>query len=194
MKKVRITPNSNREPESANQVSFPTSTAEPTKRGILGKVAKICDPLGLASPVTLSGKMLYRDTCDTKISWDSPLPSALQAKWKKWEQGLPEHVNAPRNVMKHEELINRLIHIRRRKRERSFSRGSCSSGVTIRHESRSCDNKVAAREERTHNSPFRTSGHMAANLVQNVKEVLKGFPRKKLLWLAGQHNSTALDP
>ena len=96
--------------------------------------------------------------------------------------------------MKHEDLINRLIHIRRRKRERSFSRGSCSSGVTIRHESRSCDNKVAAREDRTHNSPFRTSGHMAANLVQNVKEVLKGFPRKKLLWLAGQHNSTALDP
>ena len=77
------------------------STAEPTKRGILGKVAKIYDPLGLASPVTLSGKMLYRDACDTKIAWDRPLPSDLQAKWKKWEQGLPEHVNAPRNVVKH---------------------------------------------------------------------------------------------
>ena len=77
------------------------STAEPTKRGILGKVAKIYDPLGLASPVTLSGKMLFRDTCDTKFAWDSPLPSDLQAKWKKWEQGLPEHVNAPRNVVKH---------------------------------------------------------------------------------------------
>ena len=77
------------------------STAEPTKRGILGKVAKIYDPLGLASPVTLSGKMLFRDACDTKFAWDSPLPSDLQAKWKKWEQGLPEHVNAPRNVVKH---------------------------------------------------------------------------------------------
>ncbi|XP_066029903.1 uncharacterized protein [Pocillopora verrucosa] len=62
------------------QVSFPISTAEPTKRGILGKVAKIYDPLGLASPVTLSGKMLYRDACDTKIAWDRPLPSDLQAK------------------------------------------------------------------------------------------------------------------
>ena len=77
------------------------STAELTKRGILGKVAKIYDPLGLASPVTLSGKMLYRDACDTKIAWDRPLPSDLQAKWKKWEQGLPEHVNALRNVVKH---------------------------------------------------------------------------------------------
>ena len=37
------------------QVSFPISTAEPTKRGILRKVAKIYDPLVLASPVTLSG-------------------------------------------------------------------------------------------------------------------------------------------
>ena len=83
------------------QVSVPISTAEPTKRGIMGKVAKIYDPLGLASPVTHSGKMLYRDACDTKFAWDSPLPSDLQAKWKKWEQGLPEHVNAPRNVVKH---------------------------------------------------------------------------------------------
>ncbi|XP_058966951.2 uncharacterized protein [Pocillopora verrucosa] len=37
------------------RVSFPISTAEPTKRGILRKVAKIYDPLVLASPVTLSG-------------------------------------------------------------------------------------------------------------------------------------------
>ena len=62
------------------QVSFPISTAEPTKRGILGKVAKIYDPLGLASPVTLSGKMLYRDACDTKIAWDRPLPSGKSSE------------------------------------------------------------------------------------------------------------------
>ena len=55
------------------------STAELTKRGILGKVAKIYDLLGLASPVTLSGKMLFKDACDTKFAWDSPLPSDLQA-------------------------------------------------------------------------------------------------------------------
>ena len=29
------------------QVNFPTSTTEPTIRGIRGKLAKICDPLGL---------------------------------------------------------------------------------------------------------------------------------------------------
>ena len=63
------------------QVSFPTSTAEPTKRGILGKVAKIYDPIILPSPVTLSGKKLDRDACDTIIVRDSPLPCNLQAEW-----------------------------------------------------------------------------------------------------------------
>ena len=38
------------------QVSIPTSTAAPTKGGILRKVAKIYNPLGLASPSILSGK------------------------------------------------------------------------------------------------------------------------------------------
>ena len=47
------------------QVNFAAPTAQATKRGILGKVARIYDPLGLASPVTLSGKVLYRDACDS---------------------------------------------------------------------------------------------------------------------------------
>jgi hypothetical protein len=40
-------------------IKFPSGIAEPTKRGILGKVARIYDPLGLVAPITLTGKMLY---------------------------------------------------------------------------------------------------------------------------------------
>ena len=138
------------------QVSFPISTAEPTKRGILGKVAKIYDPLGLASPVTLSGIMLYRDACDTKIAWDRPLPSDLQAKWKKWEQGLPEHVNAPRNVVKH---LGKILSIDLHKFGDASGKGVAAAvNAVMEHESRPRDGKVAAREERTHDSPIRTSG------------------------------------
>ena len=39
-------------------VAFPTSAAQPTKRGILGNVAKIYDPLGLVAPTILQGKLL----------------------------------------------------------------------------------------------------------------------------------------
>ena len=55
-------------------VSIPQETAVPTKRGILGKVAKVYDPLGLAAPLTLEGKLLYGDACQQKKAWDAELP------------------------------------------------------------------------------------------------------------------------
>ena len=54
--------------------SFPLEKAEPTKRGILSKVPRIYDPLGLACPISLGGKLLYRDVCDAKRNWDDKLP------------------------------------------------------------------------------------------------------------------------
>ena len=65
-------------------VPFPANAAQPTKRGILGKVAKIYDPLGLAAPTTLQGKLLYREACEEKCAWDMPLSAELVQQWK-WE-------------------------------------------------------------------------------------------------------------
>jgi hypothetical protein len=48
-------------------VKFPSSVTEPTKRGVLGKIARIYDPLGLVAPLTLTGKVLYRDVCNAKL-------------------------------------------------------------------------------------------------------------------------------
>ncbi len=42
--------------EDTMGVTLPTESAEPTKRSILGTLAKIYDPLGLISAVTLAGK------------------------------------------------------------------------------------------------------------------------------------------
>lgn len=67
----------------------PTKT---TKRGVLSHLAKIYDPLGLASPVTLIGKQLYRDICDVKIPWDIRLPGPLQKRWKHWNSTLTENL------------------------------------------------------------------------------------------------------
>ena len=41
------------------EVAFPAPIVKVTKREILRKMSKIYDLLGLASPVTLAGKMLY---------------------------------------------------------------------------------------------------------------------------------------
>ena len=52
--------------EDTLSVAFPAENADPTKRGILGKLAKIYDPLGLVSPVTLEGKLFYHEACDLR--------------------------------------------------------------------------------------------------------------------------------
>ena len=80
-------------------VNFPSGSTEPTKRGILSKVAKIYDPLGLVSPITIGGKFLYRDICDAK------LPSNLMQNWICWEKKLPSHVTVPRSLAVHQEDI-----------------------------------------------------------------------------------------
>ena len=55
-------------------LTFPTEIADPTKRGVLCKIAKIYDPIGLAAPVSLQGKIVYRNICKEKTAWDAEIP------------------------------------------------------------------------------------------------------------------------
>ena len=80
-------------------VIVPTEKADKTKRGILAKIARIYDPLGVASPLTLCGKLLYRDACNLRIGWDEQLPSDLAAKWAKWESKSPERIKFMRAMV-----------------------------------------------------------------------------------------------
>ena len=41
------------------KVIFPHEKSEPTKRGVLSCLAKVYNPLGLASPVTLISKLIF---------------------------------------------------------------------------------------------------------------------------------------
>ena len=58
-------------------VTVPAEKAALTKQGILAKLAKIYDPLGLVSPTTLRGKLIYRAVCDAKTAWDAPIPQDI---------------------------------------------------------------------------------------------------------------------
>ena len=77
--------------------------AEPTKRGLLGVVARIYDPLGLVSPITLSGKLLYQEVCNVQKSWDKQLPHLLLSRWLSRNKLLPDHVAVPRSLVKNRE-------------------------------------------------------------------------------------------
>ena len=64
------------------QITFPAQITNATKREVLGKIAKIYDPLGLASPITLEGKIIYREVCETRVPWDQKLPQELEISWQ----------------------------------------------------------------------------------------------------------------
>jgi hypothetical protein len=69
-------------------VTFPEEKSKPTKREVLGKLARVYDPLGLVSPMTLQVKMIFREACESKVPWDATLPDnsdKLTKLWDKWE-------------------------------------------------------------------------------------------------------------
>jgi hypothetical protein len=76
-----------------------------TKRGILSKLAKIYDPLGLVFPTTLVGKLIYRDVCDAKLPWDASLPLPLTKRWKEWNDSL-ETFTVPRSLAPHRQSVS----------------------------------------------------------------------------------------
>ena len=52
-------------------VEIPSEIKYLTKQTVLQTLASICDvPLGIMSPTTIIGKIIYCDICDSKILWD----------------------------------------------------------------------------------------------------------------------------
>ena len=60
-----------------------------TRRGILSVVSSVYDPLGMAAPVTLNGKMIVQDLCRLKLGWDDCIPDDVSTRWQQWLQTLP---------------------------------------------------------------------------------------------------------
>jgi len=78
---------------------------ELTKRRVLRKLVKVYDPLGLVSPVTLEGKLIFRDVCDEKQPWDVKLKEPIAQRQKKWEQSLPLRQFVPRSIVSYQEPL-----------------------------------------------------------------------------------------
>ena len=54
--------------EETLATTFSNDSHQATKREVLGSLAPIYNPLGVASPVTLVGKMVFREACDRQLS------------------------------------------------------------------------------------------------------------------------------
>ena len=188
----------NKEQDSLS-ITVPPEKATLTKRGILAKLAKIYDPLGLVSPETLSGKLVYRAVCDAKGAWDAHLSRDLAKLWVKWESRQPERFAVPRSLVFHREEIQQIdLH--------SFG-DACANGVAacvyavIRQASGTLQGLIAARSRLSKQGLTiprleLVAGHMAVNLVDNVRDALDGRPVRSthcwldssvaLYWIRGQ--------
>ena len=61
-----------------------------TKRAVLSDSAKIFDPLGLISCVTIVVKIIFQRLWEKGIAWEEPLPLDIQQEWLHWRTQLPE--------------------------------------------------------------------------------------------------------
>ncbi|XP_033642413.1 uncharacterized protein LOC117302547 [Asterias rubens] len=71
-----------------------------TRRGLLGTVSSVYDPLGYASPFVLTAKILFQSLCRMKIGWDDPIPDSIKEQWIRWMADLPllQKISIPRCV------------------------------------------------------------------------------------------------
>ncbi|KAJ8876426.1 hypothetical protein PR048_020871 [Dryococelus australis] len=52
-----------------------------TKHILLSEIAKVFDPLGWLSPVTIQSKLLLQSLWERQLDWDNPLPIDI---WENW--------------------------------------------------------------------------------------------------------------
>lgn len=60
-----------------------------TKRAILSEIARIFDPLGLLSPLTLFAKHLIQLLWTQGLGWDDIPSEELCSQWEQYRQELP---------------------------------------------------------------------------------------------------------
>ncbi len=168
-------------------VKFPSGPAEPTKRGILGKVARIYDPLGLVAPMTLTGKLLYRDACNAKLAWDAKLPNELLQRLIKWEKELPTSAMTKRSLPLHQQEI---LEIHLHSFGDASGKGVAAVVYAVVFQSEGVSQGLVAAKSRLAKQGLTiprlelVSGHMAVNLMTTVKIALKGFNvTQQLCWL-----------
>lgn len=59
-----------------------------TKRSILSETARIFDPLGHLSAVTLVAKLLFKELWQLGLDWDDPVPDDIRKRWIVWRKDL----------------------------------------------------------------------------------------------------------
>ena len=72
---------------------FPDVYLDPiTRRSILKTVASIYDPLGIASPIILMGRIILQDIVRINLGWDDQVPPHIAVRWIQWAKSLRDTI------------------------------------------------------------------------------------------------------
>ena len=66
--------------EDSFNIQIPNVKKNAAKQNILSTLASIYGPLGFVSPFILVGKIIYRNLCDLKFSWDEEISIDVQTQ------------------------------------------------------------------------------------------------------------------
>jgi hypothetical protein len=95
-----------------------------TKRGIISTINSIFDPIGIAAPIVLNGRLIQRAVLPSKrnpnpltdkLDWDDPIPDNYLPTWNSWKQSLrsSEGLSIPRSYIPHDFgiAVTRELHV-----------------------------------------------------------------------------------
>ena len=115
----------------------------------------------------------------------TPLASDLKGKWNKWERSLPEHMEVARSVVKREDKI---LSIDLHAFGDTSGKGVSAAVYTVVEQPSGMNQGLITAKSRLSKKGMTiprlelVSGHMATNLVYNVKEALR--ERSMFGWIA----------
>ena len=155
-------------------VTFPKESADITKRGILHFLASVYDPIGLASPTLLVGKLLYHGMCDSHSPWNEKVSDRIGQQWLKFVRDLPSKVEVPRSLPMFKEPTEQV------ELQAFGSAISAAVYMVITQASGVSQGLIVAKlrlakKNLTIPRLELVSAHMAANLMDNVRTALEGY-------------------
>ena len=84
--------------------SFKESEGYLTKRKVVTELARIFDPVGWLSPLTLTAKFIVQDLWRARLDWDEQLPKPFDRQWLSFRQEISQahQFTVPRWIQKEE--------------------------------------------------------------------------------------------
>ena len=132
---------------------------------MLKSLASVFDPLGVASPTQLVGKMIYND-----------LPEKLKKQWGKFKKSLPDEVTIPRSLATVKEPVQAIdLHVF----GDTSGTGTATAVYAVAYQESGTNQGLVpakahlAKKGLTIPRLELVAAHMAAHLVDNMRNALE---------------------